>query len=121
MGLPTKDPRHPAVKEAAALADRGVGTSVLFLEVLNQVEVDTKAEGTVDDLSHESSINSLVEFLDATVLVDLLGDIDGVGVTSSLSSELKADLDHIHRLDEGGGSAGCHGTSQEVEIEIHTS
>jgi hypothetical protein len=103
------------------LENGGVTTVVLLLEVLNQVEVDTKSEGTVDNLSQKSSIDSLVEFLNTTVSVDLLDDRDGRGAASSFSSELETDLNHIHRLDERSSSAGSEGTSEEVEVEVHFS
>lgn len=106
-------------RSSGFLADRGVTTVVLLLEVLNQVEVDTKTKGSVDNLSQQSSIDSLVEFFNTTILEDLFGDTDGRSATSRFSSELETDLDHVHRLNERSGSAGSKSASKEVEVEVH--
>jgi hypothetical protein len=70
-------------------------------------------------LSQQSSIDSLVEFFNTTILEDLFGDTDGRSATSRFSSELETDLDHVHRLNARSGSAGSKSASEEVEVEVH--
>lgn len=91
---------------------------LLLLDVFGEVEVDSETEGSVDDLSEESRVESSVELFDTTDLVDLLGDVDGGGGTTGLRSELDADLDHVNGLNAAGGGHGRQGTNEEVLVEV---
>ena len=93
-------------------------TSVpLCLDVLSQVEVDTKTECSINGLSQKSRVEStkqrdvsksiqisnignlpLVESLRSARAIDLLGDGDGRCGATRFGSELDTNLDHVHWL-----------------------
>ena len=88
----------------------GVLAVVLFLEVFNNVEIESHTGCSIHYLSHQCSVKSTIELLcegylpcvesfDSTFCLNLPGNREWAGGATGLAAELDADLDHVHRLD----------------------
>lgn len=96
--------------------------SVLFgLKVFSEIEVNSKTEGSIDELSEDGRVESPVELFDSTNAVELSDSVDEAGVATTLRVNLDAYLDHIHWLDAAGSSTGRQGTDEEVFVEVRHS